>query len=243
MAEPVQIPLGLSLTGQLGFAGYVAGPNARAVATLRALAEHGEPRWAYLRGPRGVGKTHLLHAVCHAAGADNRGVYLPLGELTDAAALEGMHDSDPLCLDDIETVAGDRRWEEALFSLLNRVREQGGRLVLAAAHAPSALGVRLPDLLSRLSWGTQLVLHRPDDGVKREAIALRAQQRGLELPEAVADYLMRRVSRDLTSLCALVDRLDRESLAAQRRLTVPFVRKLLANAPETANGGDDDLPA
>ena len=55
----------------------------------------------------------------------------------------------------------------------------------------------------------------------------RAQTRGLELDDAVLDWLFRRVDRDLGTLTALLDRLDRASLAAQRRITVPFLRQTL----------------
>jgi DnaA family protein len=55
----------------------------------------------------------------------------------------------------------------------------------------------------------------------------RARARGLALEGPALDYLFRRVGRDLATLTALLDRLDRESLAAQRRLSVPFLREVL----------------
>ena len=57
----------------------------------------------------------------------------------------------------------------------------------------------------------------------------RAYARGIVLDDAALDWLFARTERDLASLTALLDRLDRESLAAKRRVTVPFLRKLLAS--------------
>ena len=62
-----------------------------------------------------------------------------------------------------------------------------------------------------------------------EALACRAQARGLELPEETAQYLLRRFPRDLPTLFALFDTLDMASLVEQRRLTVPFVKSVLDN--------------
>jgi DnaA family protein len=51
--------------------------------------------------------------------------------------------------------------------------------------------------------------------------------RGLDLPVETANYLLTRRKRDMASLYALLDRLDLESLNAQRRLTIPFVKTVL----------------
>jgi DnaA family protein len=66
-----------------------------------------------------------------------------------------------------------------------------------------------------------------DEAGRRELLRRRAEARGLQLDDGVLDYLFRRVGRDLGNLTALLDRLDRASLAAQRRLTVPFLRQIL----------------
>jgi len=65
-----------------------------------------------------------------------------------------------------------------------------------------------------------------DDG-RRAVLRERAQRRGLILDEAALEWLLKRVGRDLAGLTGLLDRLDRASLAAQRRITVPFLREVL----------------
>ena len=56
----------------------------------------------------------------------------------------------------------------------------------------------------------------------------RARLRGLELPPETGRYLLNHYRRDMASLCALLDELDLASLAAQRRLTIPFVKGILS---------------
>jgi DnaA family protein len=100
-------------------------------------------------------------------------------------------------------------------------------LLFAAAAAPAHCGVTLPDLVSRLSSGTQLTLKPLSEAQRREALRQRAQARGLTLDDAVLDWLFARAQRDFGSLVALLERIDRAALAAKRRVTVPFLRQLL----------------
>jgi DnaA family protein len=101
---------------------------------------------------------------------------------------------------------------------------------LSAAHAaPEQLGVCLPDLRSRLGWGGVYALQPVDDAARMQILRVRAHERGLELPEDTAQFLLRRCPRDLPALMALLERLDAAALTAQRRLTVPFVREVLGS--------------
>ena len=165
--QPVQLPLGIKLRDEATFASYYPGPNATVLAATRAFAslQSAVPECClFLWGTEGTGRTHLLQAACHAL-ADEGGLamYLPLDELADEGPLllEGMESVDLLCLDKLEAVVGRPDWEEALFHLYNRLREQGGRLLVAAAAAPRALGLKLPDLESRLGWGLVFQLQPP----------------------------------------------------------------------------------
>ena len=92
---------------------------------------------------------------------------------------------------------------------------------------PDALDLVLQDLRSRLSQCARIVLEPLDDVGRADVLRVRAQRRGLQLDDAAIDLLLKRVDRDLVSLTALLDRLDRESMAAQRRLTVAFLWSVL----------------
>ena len=111
-----------------------------------------------------------------------------------------------------------------LFDLYNRVREQHKHIRLSANGSPKSIAFGLADLVSRLSWGPVFQLHGLDDTKKIIALQLRAHQRGFDLPEEVARYLLKHHPRDMHSLFALLNRLDTASLQAQRRLTIPFVK-------------------
>jgi DnaA family protein len=132
-----------------------------------------------------------------------------------------------IALDGLDAIAGMRDDEIALFDFHNRARSDGIAVLYTAQAAPDALALSLPDLRSRLGQCTRITLLPLDDEGRREVLRERAQRRGLALDDPALDWLLRRVDRDLASLTTLLDRLDRASLAAQRRITVPFLRQTL----------------
>ena len=229
-----QLPLALRYPPDQRLDTFVHAPDG-AIGQLCALAEgRADARRdsTYLAGPNGVGKTHLLLATCAATeAAGRRAAYLPLaaaaGRLRDA--LEALEGNDVIALDGLEIIAGNREDEVALFDVHNRARAAGVALMYAARDIPDAIGLDLPDLRSRLGQCTRITLAPLDEEGRRDVLRQRAQRRGLVLEDAALDWLLRRVGRDLGGLTALLDRLDRASLAAQRRVTVPFLRQTLGS--------------
>ena len=228
MSSPRQLPLALRYPPDQRLETFVAAPAA-AIAQLHALAA-GDGEWLYLCGPAGVGKTHLALAGCAEAESLGRAAhYLPLRAWAGrgAGALPTPLPGSFHALDGLEALAGDRDAEVALFDFHNAARDAGAHVLYTACEAPALLGLRLPDLRSRLGQCARIVLQLPGDAERAEILRLRAARRGLQFDDAAIEWLLRRVGRDLASLTRLLDRLDRESLAAQRRLTVPFLREVL----------------
>ena len=107
----------------------------------------------YVWGEDGVGKSHLLQACCLQASVAEAAVYLPLKLLKTGGVgvLEGLSQQSLVALDDLDAIAGDAAWEEALFCLMNEIRQRGKPyLLLSGRESPAAIPIRLPDLKSRL---------------------------------------------------------------------------------------------
>lgn len=225
-----QLALGVKLKDDARFDNFHGERNAASASRLRAAVDHGSGTTVVVCGDQDTGKSHLLQAVCHLAEQNHRRSlclsmeeFLPFGPV----ALEGLELNDVVCLDDLDQVAGQADWEEAIFHLYNRIVDQGGQLVVSLSDLPMELPFALPDLVSRLRQGllVQMGINRDDDRMR--ILMARAEQRGLVMNEDVASYILRRAPRRLADLLAVLDRLDDNSLKAQRRLTIPFVKSVM----------------
>ena len=196
----MQLVLDIGPPSEPDFDNFVAGPNAEALAAVRAFAQ-GPTREAvmYLWGEPGSGRTHLLRA---AARANPRLI---------------------IC-DDVETL--DEPAQQRLFAAINAAR-QGEPPVLAAGRQPPAQLVLREDLRTRLAWGLVYQLKPPTDAEKALHLRAQAARRGLRLSDEVLSYLLTHLPRDLASLNGMLEALDRFSLSTKRPITVPLVREAL----------------
>ena len=225
-----QLTLSLSSKDEATFTNYFSGKNAEIIAELKRSASGIGERMIYLCGTRGQGCSHLLQACCHEAHQHGRtSVYLPLANLITLSpeVLNGLEALSLICIDDLDVTAGNAEWEEAIFHLYNRVYDAGGHIIVAAHDLPKSINIQLPDLVSRLSWGIVYQMHSLSDDDKLAALKMRAHQRGISLSDDVGKYILTHCPRHMGTLFAALDALDKASLAAQRRLTVPFVKEIL----------------
>lgn len=217
-----QIPLAISPETTPGFDNFLPGGNAAALAHLQHLRPGAAP--TYLWGPTGSGKTHLLRAWVHSLqDAGQRVGWLRPGLagpwlLQDDWAAVVLDDCD--CLDDSE--------QQAAFTLFNASAERRIGFAAGGRLPPVDLPLR-DDLRSRLAWGHVFALETLGEAEVRAATRREADRRGVFLSDEVMAFLMRRFTRDLKSMMALLDAIDRYALAEGRPVTVPLVRRMLAD--------------
>jgi DnaA-homolog protein len=222
-----QLVLPLKLQDHAVFESFLPTGNEALVAFLKDTVASNNGPGGWIRGAGSTGKTHLLQAVCDKAQDDAQ--FLPLIDFVDAEPeiLDGLSSRQFVCLDDVDAISGKADWELGLFSLYNALADAGGVLLCSAAAAPRECGFELADIVSRFSRLPTFQLHPLDEKERIEALQLRARHRGLDLPTDSASYLLTHSTRDMASLYALLDKLDAEAMIAQRRLTIPFVKKVL----------------
>ncbi|SES70560.1 MULTISPECIES: DnaA regulatory inactivator Hda [Marinobacter] len=225
-----QLALGVRLRDDARWANFHGGRNATAAGMVRNACGDPAHPLVVLCGDEDTGKSHLLQAACHEY--EQRGqsaVCFSLAELEPLGpdALSGVEVMDLVALDDVHRVLGKPAWEEALFHLYNRARDLGHQVMLTLNDTPVRQSFVLPDLRSRFQEGllVQLGTYRDDDRIT--ILRLRAEQRGLVLSDEVAGFILRRSSRRLGALLAILDQLDENSLQAQRRLTIPFIKSVM----------------
>lgn len=230
-----QLTLSVQLPDDETFASFKSESNQMVVQQLthfldQITVNNKQVHSLFLFGLSGVGKSHLLHASC--AYADTLGISslcLSFSELTQLSVdvLDGLENIDLVCLDDIQLIAGDKKWQQGVFDLYNRMVEQNKCLIITGDQSVMNLNISLPDLVSRLSWGLTEQIKPLSDEEKSFALQYRAQQRGLYISDEVASFLINRLSRDMTSLIAALEQLDQASIREQRRITIPFIKDVL----------------
>ncbi|MBU6258449.1 MAG: DnaA regulatory inactivator Hda [Burkholderiales bacterium] len=220
-----QLPLAIVPEPQPSFDNFLAGANAAAVDDLRALACTSLPSPpVYLWGPAGCGKTHLLRAlVRRCEGAAQGAAWF------DAATPLPWHIAPGCALAVIDRCdALGEAAQHAAFALFVEAADRGLQVAAAGRLPPVDLALR-DDLRTRLGWGPVYALQPLDDELTRAALLGEAWRRGIALPDEVVTHLLTHFPRDLGHLMHLIDRLDRYALAQGRRLTVPLLRRMLAD--------------
>jgi DnaA family protein len=208
---------------------FVAGANGEVLAALRAVLDGsaGE-RFVYLWGGSGCGKSHLAAGfVAQAEALGMRPGRVAGGH--DACRAEDLAPCDAVVVDDVLKLDVDS--QIGLFDLINRLRDGTGLLLVTGPVAPSHLKLR-PDLATRLGQCLVYQVRCLSDADKQQALIAHARGRGFTLPPDVAAHLLRTWKRDLPSLMAVLDALDRYSLEVKRPITLPLVRAVLATLPD-----------
>jgi DnaA-homolog protein len=226
MNSSAQLPFDFSLQKSFTFEDFVVTEkNLELFASLKDQEKLSE-QFYFIWGASGAGKSHFMQAFCQSR---EDSVYVPLKKFSQYGAdiLTGLENMEFVCLDDIETVIGNKNWEEGLFGFFNNIREQGNKLIVSASCSPRNLKTQLADLDSRLNWGIVYQLHELAESEKLLALRKRAASRGIPLTDDVLDYILLRSPRNMNVLFEVLDTLDRLSLAEKRRITIPFVKVMM----------------
>lgn len=231
MTSPVQLTLPIQQIDDLTLQNFCAENNLLLLDSLRHQLQKQQQQFFYLYGEAGCGKSHLLKACCHYLfdrGGSASFIPLQTAKSFSPDVLDNLEKQDLVCIDDLQAIAGESKWETALFDLYNRIKEHGHTtLILSATSSPRHLPILLSDLRSRLSWGEVHKLLPLNERQKLKVLQQRAYLRGLELPNEVGLFLLKRLTRDTQSLFDTLQQLDQASLQAQRKLTIPFVKHCL----------------
>lgn len=228
----MQLVLDIKLRHDATFENFLAGDNSPLVSALQlASGAKGENNY-YCWASKGCGLSHLLQATCHSASQHNlQSMYIPLAEfkIFGPEILEGIETLDVVCIDDLQLIAGDSQWEEALFHAFNRLKDAGKYLILGSHLSPGEMPINLKDLYSRLHSGISFQVKELSDQDKIVLLQQDAMRRGFKLSEDIATYLINHYPRDMATQLDILQKLDLASLVKKHKVTLPFVKSTLTD--------------
>ncbi len=225
-----QIPFEFGNFQKIDFTSFIEGENQDLLDFLNTMTKKKKNDCLYIWGSQGTGKTHLLQAACKQADDMNSQVtYIPLKQYEefDSEIFNGLGKLDLICVDDLEFISGNLEWQQRLTLLYNEIRDNNNSIIISSTSSPKNIKIELDDLKSRLVWGQVHKIKPPNDELKIEILKRKASERSFELSESVAEFLIHRTDRDLNSLIKILDVIDHSSLSAKRKVTIPFVKKLI----------------
>ena len=225
-----QIPFEFGNFQKIDFTSFIEGENQDLLDFLNTMTKKKKNDCLYIWGSQGTGKTHLLQAACKQADDMNSQVtYIPLKQYEefDSEIFNGLGKLDLICVDDLEFISGNLEWQQRLTLLYNEIRDNNNSIIISSTSSPKNIKIALDDLKSRLVWGPVDKIKPPNDELKIEILKRKASERSFELSKSVAEFLIHRTDRDLNSLIKILDVIDHSSLAAKRKVTIPFVKKLI----------------
>ena len=205
---------------------YVAGNNQELIRRLSGLSHHGTCETLYLWGTEGSGKSHLASAVTDLAKNQRpvsffNGLNLPTEPETAPGTL--------LIVDDVQHLSAEA--QIGLFRLFIGAQRNSLALLLTGPTPPLELILR-EDLRTRIGQSLIYEIQPLADDEKQAALHRHALLRGMRLEPSVVDYLLRHGRRDLPSLMAMLDTLDRTSLEQKRQASIPMLRELMQTTLE-----------
>ncbi len=226
-----QIPFKFDNFKKRDFDSFFQGENKDLLYFLNTMIKTRGNNSIYIWGPQGTGKTHLLQAACKQANEmDWHVTYIPLEQYRDFSIdiLDGLGKLDLVCIDDLEFIIDNIEWQQRVTLLFNEIRDNKNSIIISSKISPNNIKIDLDDLKSRLVWGHVFKIKAADDELKIKILKKEANERSFNLNDDVVEFLIRRSNRDLTSLIEILDEIDRSSLAAKRKITVPFVKELIS---------------
>jgi DnaA-homolog protein len=225
-----QLALDVCLRDEFTLENFYSSQNEAIASFIQKMPTSLDLNSLYLWGKEASGKTHLLIAACQLFKKNNlSAAYLPLVDHQQFSTdfLENLENLDLLCIDDLEIIIGNQKWEEAIFHCFNRLNMAQKKIIITAKNDPATFNFILPDLKSRLLGSLVLNVHELDKEQKIAAVDLRAKILGLPLSNAAIRFLLTYSNNDLYVLFSTLKYLDQASLLAKSKLSLPFIKLML----------------
>ncbi len=233
------------------FDNFVVGPSNRlahasCVAVSQSPGNTYNPLFIY--GNSGLGKTHLLHAVCHAMIPGNGGraiAFLSCEEFVNGfiraieqGNLAGFQDQfrmvEALVIDDVQFLSDREQSQEEFFHTFNALYNNGRQIILSGDSSPADIPALEERLISRFSWGLVARIDPPSHDTRVAIVKKKANLRGLAVSDEIAEYIARKVRANIRELEGALTTLHAMALTKGTEISMDLARSSLGDEFESS---------
>ena len=216
-----QIPIDFEFLKKKTFDNFIIGGNETLFYDLVNVRNSNQIILIY--GQKSSGKTHICNALLNRFNTSNLFINIDV----DLDQIDPSDSYDLLIIDDIDQLISTPIFEEKLFTILNNQILHKKPAVITSSKDISECSFTLKDLSSRLLSDKIFTINELSDSEKIKMMISLSRQRGLEIPEKSLNYIINNCNRDLFFLCAFIRNLDDVSLSTKKRITIPFIKKVI----------------
>ena len=219
-----QIPINFSFIADKSFDNFVLDKNSVAIELLKDFTTADRTNIIFIRGNHSSGKTHLCLAVNNLI---NKSIFILNRNNIESIDFQDILKYDSLIIDDIDFLISNNIHEENIFVLINEFILMKKSMIVTSTEKLNNISFTIPDLVSRLKWDQILEIPELNDSDKIKVLQKNAYERGWNLTPNVCDYIMTHYKRDLYFLCNCVKFIDETSLSLKKKITIPFIKKII----------------
>jgi len=258
--HPVSLDEQMVLSPDFSFDQFVVGPENR-LAHAAALAVADRPGRAYnpfvIHGGVGLGKTHLLQAICQAVLArqpSSRVTYINCSTFIDA-----FHDCvkagrmpdfrtrfrgvDLLVIDDVHVLSRHEQTQEEFFHTFNSLHQSGRQIILSSDSTPNEIPALTERLVSRFNSGLVARVDRPSFETRVAIVKSKAQLHQMTVPDEVPAYIAARIASNIRELEGALARIRALALATERPIDLELAKQALADDGRTESERSPSIQA
>jgi DnaA-homolog protein len=219
-----QIPINFSFIADKSFDNFVISKNSIAIDILKDSTIADRANIIFIRGNHSSGKTHLCLAVNNLT---NKSAFILNRKNISSIDFQDILKHDSLIIDDIDFLITSNNDEEDVFALINEFILMKKSMIVTSTEKLNNINFTIPDLASRLKWDQILEIPELNDSDKIKVLQKNAYERGWDLTPKVCDYIMNHYKRDLYFLCNCIKFIDETSLSLKKKITIPFIKKII----------------
>ena len=224
------------------FDSFVVGPsNQLAYSAARAVADAPGKSYnpLFIYSGVGLGKTHLLHAIGHAAASRGLAVRYVTSEQftndfitsianrTTEAFRQRYRSVEVLLLDDVQFMSGKEQTHESFFHTFNDLHNSGHQVVITSDRPPKALALLQDRLRSRFEWGLLADIQPPDLETRMAILVSKAKNLGIRVGESVIELIAKRVHKNVRELEGSLNRMVAQAELMSEPITVQSASRIL----------------